>query len=52
MVCSVLQRMLRRNPLAALAMHRAGLPRQSLQDEADPSHAEQVPPASLPEPTS
>ena len=41
-VCSVLQRMLRRNPLAALAMHRAGLPRQSLQEEAESHHAEQV----------
>ena len=34
--------MLRRNPLAALAMHKAGLPRQSLQEEVESHHAEQV----------
>ena len=38
-VCSVLQRMLRRNPLAAMAMHRDGLPRHSLQED---HHKEQA----------
>ena len=41
---SVLQRMLRRNPLAAMAMHRDGLPRHSLQED---HHKEQVQPATL-----